>query len=135
MKKFFCVSILCAGLLLGFTGCNKKAENDVKKGSSNQCDGVPQLITTKDEQKIYSYCVRDYSFDINGEKVDLRDYIKNNDNAIDNIIGTLKVKDVFDDGGTTIYEGQNITLVKCNTLSGDTDVYIEASGLYKNFCE
>lgn len=135
MKKYIYVSLLCAGLLIGFTGCGKKTENEAKNAASKQCDGVPQLMATSGNHKVYSYCLDNFSYVINGEKVDLRDYMDNNDNAVDNIIKTLKVRDMYDDGGTTIYEGQNITLVKCNTLSGDTDVYIEASGLYKNFCE
>lgn len=132
MKKVIYTSMLCAGLLFTFTGCDKKENKPV---ASNQCDGVPQLMATIGDKNVYSYCVTDFSFDMNGSKVDLRDYIKNTDNAIDNIIGTLKVKNTLDDGGTTIYEGKNITLVKCNTLSGDKDVYIEASGLYETFCK
>ena len=44
--------------------------------------------------------------------------------AIDKIIDTLELKETYYDGGTKLYKGENLTLVKCNTLAGNKDVYI-----------
>ena len=132
MKKIICVGMLCACLL--FTGCNKKEET--KPAASKQCDGEPQLMATAGNHKVYSYCLTDFSYTINGEKVDLRDYLANTDNSVENIIGTLKAKDTWDDGGSTLYTGNGISLVECFPLSinKDGNIYISPAELTPYFC-
>lgn len=136
MKKAICVSLLCTGLLLGFTGCGKKSETEANNAASKQCDGVPQLMATSGNHKVYSYCLDNFSYEINGEKVDLRDYMDNNENAVENIINTLEFKEGWDDGGSKLYSGNGISLVECFPLSQDKsgNVYISPEELEPYFC-
>lgn len=100
------------------------------------CEYKPKLLLTKDNIDIYTYCLDDTTINMNGEKVDIKNYIENNDSAIDNIISTLNLEDVFKDGGTTIYKG-DITLIRCNTLDGNRDIYIGNKDMKfkSNFCQ
>ena len=48
------------------------------------------------------------------------------DNSIEEIVRYLEKKEIYKDGGSTVYRSKeyDITLVKCNNMSGNKDVYI-----------
>ncbi len=61
------------------------------------------------------------------------------DRSIKDLTNKLEKTAALEDGGTTIYkdEDKNITIIACNTLNGNRDVYIGEYQLYykENMCK
>lgn len=129
MKKIFG---LC-GIFILLSGCGRNYS--ISFQNQNECN-KPQLLLTKNDKNIYTYCPENTKVKINKKEIELKKYIEDNDEAIDKIIKTLELEDIFSDGGTQIYKG-DITLIKCNTLDGNKDIYIGNKNLkFKpNFCK
>jgi len=135
MKKKIIYLIL---MLICITGCNKNDSIlDITFSNIDDCNRKPQLLIGKDNINIYTYCINNIKVNTSNKQINLKEYLANNDNSIENIIKTLILDDVIYDGGTKIYKGNNITLIKCNTLEGNKDIYIGNSDMkYKsNFCK
>lgn len=119
---------------------SKKIETD----ESNICD-KEELYYTGDGYNIYTYCIKSIILDDGKEKLELKDIIKDNNNIIDGIINELIPKDTLKDGGTTIYKdsmtknftNNGLTVIKCNTLSGNRDIYIgpDSMEFEEHFCK
>lgn len=66
----------------------------------------------------------------NKNQTSLRKYIINStesmDKSIENITNLLNKQSILKDGGTIIFKNndKNITLIKCNTIDGNKDIYI-----------
>ena len=66
----------------------------------------------------------------NGVKHRLKDYISNTyqtvDDSIKHLTDIMELVDIYRDGGTTLYkkEEYDITIVKCNTIDGNKNIYI-----------
>jgi hypothetical protein len=103
---------------------------------TDNCNNKAKLIYTDGDRNIYTYCLDSVMIESGNHKIDLKDYIDNNDKATNEIISSLKLKDSLFDGGTQIYKG-NITLIKCNSLDGNKDIYIGNKDMIKkeNFCK
>lgn len=135
MKKEI-VTILITGItILGITGCGSKTDFQIEYQTQNECN-KPELLMSKEERNIYTYCLENTTIKINDEKTELKSYIEENSDAINQIISTLKLEDTLMDGGTQIYKG-DITLIKCNTLDGNQDIYIGNKNMEfkQNFCK
>ncbi len=71
-----------------------------------------------------------------GRKMSFKDYAnglnKTLDRSIKDLTNKLEKTAALDDGGTTIYKDKdkNITIIACNTLDGNRDVYIGDYALY-----
>ena len=122
--------------VMTLSGCNNKITN-VETKRLNTCNNKPQLLLTKEDKNVYTYCLEDTKINIDKKTYNLKEYIKNNDNAIEKIIATLKHFSTLYDGGTKIYKSDTITLVKCNTIEGNKDIYIgnENMEFKENFCK
>ena len=78
-----------------------------------------------------------------GRKMTFKDYAnglnKTLDRSIKDLTNKLEKTAALDDGGTTIYKNRdkNITIIACNTLDGNRDVYIGDFQLYykENMCK
>ena len=123
-------------MLIGLTGCQGNI-TEVSSNTNNECNHKAQLLVEQKDRKIYTYCLNDVTIKINDKEENLKNFIETDDKAIDKIIDTLEFEDVFLDGGTKIYRGDNLTLVKCNTLDGNRDVYIGNQNMKfkENFCD
>ncbi len=135
MKKTILKTLLCVGIILSLVGC--KNNQEILGENSLDCNNKPKLLLEQAENKIYTYCLDNPKIIIDNKEQELMEYIKNNDDAIDKIINTLEFESSFSDGGTKIYRGKNITLIKCNTLDGNRDIYIgdEKLEFKQNFCD
>ncbi len=56
------------------------------------------------------------------------------DDAIESLTENMNIKGLIKDGGTTIYQKNNLTIIRCNTIDGNKDVYI-GSKLETNYCK
>lgn len=135
MKKY--MGIILVGIcLIGLTGCQNKI-TDVSSNMDDNCNHKAQLLVEQKDKKIYTYCLDDVTIKINDKEENLKDFIKKEDKAIDKIIDTLELKDSYLDGGTKLYKGESLTLVKCNTLDGNRDIFIGNQNMKfkQNFCD
>ena len=135
MKKKIIYLIL---MLFCVTGCNKNDSiSDIVFSKLDDCNNKPQLLMEKEDINIYTYCINDVMVNVNKKQFNLKEYINSNENSIEKILETLNKEDVAYDGGTTIYKGNNITLIKCNTVDGIKDIYIGDSNMKhkENFCK
>lgn len=135
MKKIVLTILLCGIMLLVITGCNLKNDFNIEYKNQNECT-KPKLLLSKDDGNIYTYCLENTTIEIKDKKIELKSYIEDNKNAINEIIGMLNLEDILMDGGTQIYKG-DITLIKCNTLDGNKDIYIGNNNMKfkQNFCK
>lgn len=133
MKIFKFFIVIC--LIIFLCSCN----NCIKFSFNNidNCVNKAQFLLELDGRKIYTYCINDVNVIHNGVKEKLESFILNDNNSIDEIISSLKLKDVLSDGGTKIYSGGNISFIKCNTLDGNRDIYIGNNSMKfkSNFCD
>lgn len=142
MKKTIVYLIL---MLIFITGCNKNnAISDITFSNIDDCNRKPELLMTKDNINIYTYCINNIKVNVNNKLIDLKSYIKKNKNAIENIIEFLPFK-TFETETVTNYAGERfeidkngtLALLKCHTYDGNEDVYIGniKMGYKNNFCK
>lgn len=142
MKKTIVYLIL---MLILITGCNKNnAISDITFSNIDDCNRKPELLMTKDNINIYTYCINNIKVNVNNKLIDLKSYIKKNKNAIENIIEFLPFK-TFETETVTNYAGERfeidkngtLALLKCHTYDGNEDVYIGniKMGYKNNFCK
>ncbi len=124
-NKIYLILIITLTLLIG--GCfNKKVETkDVKCGI--------ELLLKEKTRNIYTYCFGKDTVKIDNKKYNLSDYIQENSDTLDKLMELMIHEDDLDDGGTIIYKGDNFHIIKCHTLNGNNDIYIE--GERKEFKE
>lgn len=119
-------------------------EYKIEVDETNLCD-KEQLYYEGNDYNIYTYCLNSINIHDGNEVKSLSDIISKNNDIIDKIISELIPKDTIYDGGTTIYKdggtkkitSNGITIIKCNTLDGNRDIYIGADSLefQDNFCK
>ena len=128
--------LLFGVLVICLTGCGNNISNIISN-TNKECNNKAELLVEQKDRKIYTYCLNDTIIKINDKEENLKNFIETDDRAIDKIIDTLKLKDSFSDGGTKLYKGENLTLIKCNTLDGNRDIYIGDRNMKfkQNFCD
>lgn len=136
MKNIFKKIILGFILIISLSGCEKEITN-INYKTIDECSNKPELLLNDSEINIYTYCLNDMNVNVGETTLKLDEYISSNDNWFENIISKLDNVDTIYDGGTKIYKGDNITVIKCNTLDGNKDVYIGNEDLEfkQNFCK
>lgn len=89
-----------------------------------------------EERKLYLICIDNIELYNGNSSIMLDDYLKSDNGNLTYVIDNLKEKIEFssnlEDGGTKIYNNKKstkdikggITLVICNTLNGNNDIYI-----------
>ena len=128
--------ILGGILLIGLTGC-QNGITGISSNTNNECNHKASLLIEKDNRKIYTYCLNDITIKLNNQEKNLKTFIEENNDAIDSIIDTLELEGTLMDGGTKVYKGESLTLVQCNKLDGNRDVYIGDQNMEfkENFCD
>ena len=128
--------ILGGALVIFLTGCQNEITG-ISANTNNECNHKASLLVEKDNRKIYTYCLNDTTIKLNDKEINLKTYIEENNDAIDRIVDTLELDGTLMDGGTKIYKGENLTVVKCNKLDGNRDVYIGNQNMKfkENFCD
>lgn len=100
-------------------------------------------ILDKSESNKYNYNIYSYKgtvgIIINGEKMSLREALLNDKITIDKILEKAEkdakedrtiLRSVYMDGGSRVYIYNDYTILKCNTISGDKDLYIGVPSMY-----
>lgn len=122
--------------LICLTGCQDNV-TDIRLNMNNDCNNKARLILKQKDRNIYTYCLDNMKIIIGDKEENLKTFIETDDKAIDKIIDTLELEEIYLDGGTKLYKGDNLTLVKCHTLDGNKDVYIGDQNMEfkQNFCD
>ena len=149
---FFTAVIAIPLFIGGFLGYTLKEE----KGTSIVMPpNKPSIITTEsancvlekylelDNYNIYAYCLDDLMLFQDDDLIDLKHKIQDDEKYLDELINGLKLAAELNDGGTKIYEDADnytdngLTLIKCNTLDGNRDIYIGPKDMeyQESFCK
>lgn len=139
-KTITIIVIIC--LCLGFALIFTKNNDNITIKETKNCDKLPKLYYTFQNQKIYTYCLDSIMINDKDKKQELKDYMKEDPTIIEKIIEQMKQKDIYKDGGTKKYTNHTITVIKCNKIMGsghqrNTDIYIgnRMMGYEEGFCE
>ncbi len=119
-----------------FIGSNDIDSIDTIK--AKKCNNEAKLYYTEANINIYTYCLDSIKITDHYNSFELKDYLKTNTNAIDDIISKFTDNNTnsYDDGGTILYNGDEFNLLKCHTISGNNDIYIgdKNMGYLNDFC-
>lgn len=151
MKK---IIILILTIIL-LTGCNEKKLNNEETINQNNgdhfnisiketrdCTNTLTKYYEKGNRKIYLSCLDEvYLISETIKENTLNHYFQNTnkpyDEVIKNLVKNIDNVDYYSDGGTKEYKTDNYTILVCNTLDGNKDIYIGNKNLrYKsNYCK
>ncbi len=132
-KAFFIIGIIIfvasVASLIIFKSYNKVDRLD-GKALSNDCG--EEIYYDNNGQRIYSYCLENIEFD-GKELNDLLDGGLN----IDDLFKDLEKEEIYKDGGSILYRGEKLSILQCNTIEGNNDIYIGTRNMkYENqFCK
>lgn len=107
---------------------------------NNNCV-TPKKYYTDEDRDVYLLCFDEITLVKDDINMSLKYYFQNInqtfENSIQDIIDELKLYSMLKDGGTKIYKNEDITLILCNTLDGNKDIYLGNSDIeYKqNYCK
>ena len=111
--------------------------DQLKITKTNNCSNQLTEYYQHDERKVYLVCLDD----INLDGTPLKDYFSKTyqtfDDSINNLIDDMELVDTYKDGGTKLYKSATFSLLKCNTIEGNTDIYIGDTNLeyQENYCK
>lgn len=118
--------------------CQVKEQNNytIETVESKNCDNKAKLYTRLNNVNIYTYCLDSILINDNKNKVELKDYLKEHETIIEEIINKLSIIDVDSYGGSKLYKSNTFTLLKCNNLD-NKDIYIgfKEMNYEDNFCK
>ena len=133
--------VISISLFIGsFLGYNLTKDNEVNIIVPEK--NIPTIITveateckTKNyielkDYNVYTYCLDHLTLFENNNLVELKNYVPDKPEFITELISNLELETELDDGGTKIYKDKTdytnagLTLIKCNTLDGNKDIYI-----------
>ncbi|HBA38134.1 MAG TPA: hypothetical protein DCY94_05385 [Firmicutes bacterium] len=141
-RKIVIILVLVSCTLIGFIS-GRFLRSDVKCEKA-KCDSVypsEKVEVKSDRLEIYHEQDRRfiYTKGIDEIKYDGRELIYYDDvfDAVDKLKLGLKKVDTYKDGGSIMYKGKDISLLACNTLEGNRDVFIGDGQLQyeENFCK
>jgi len=136
LKKILGILSICFLVI----GCEKELTNGntgvyISNGyemvlkQKDNCSNEVNEYVDMNGRKVYLVCIDEIDLMIDNKVIMTLEYHFTNvnqtfDTSINEITGNLEVYDILKDGGTTIYKNDNLTVIKCNTLSGNQDIYI-----------
>lgn len=127
---FMCFILIgCNNTTLIDTGVVLSSNLEMVLTKKDNCSNYINEYYKRDGRKVYLICLDEINLKANDEYVmSLKDFFTNVnqsfENSINEITANLKVDDILKDGGTIIYRNENLTVIKCNTLEGNKDIYI-----------
>lgn len=106
----------------------KKNFNIVIEEESN-CNLKLNEYYKKDNRTIFTSCLNEINIENEENKQITLKYHLDNINqfferSINQLVSDANVDNILKDGGTTIYKKDNYTIILCNTIDGNRDIYI-----------
>ncbi len=134
-----------------FTGKKTKPDNDTKNLGlietieTKECNKIPVLYYAGSEFNIYTYCLDEVYYQKDDTKEELRYILNGRYDEFTALFNKLGKQDNYEDGGTILYRDGGSTLIsnnglsilKCHTTEGNTDIYIGSKdmGYEEGFCK
>lgn len=101
-----------------------------------------KLYYQDDDKNVYLYCLNSIKVKEGGNLLELKNYIQDYPNELENMIKEMTVIATFYDGGSILYRDdgklseKGFSILKCSTIEGNKDIYIGSRDMqYENgFC-
>lgn len=142
-RNLVIIIIIVVCLIIGITWTlTKNAEEKIESSKSFEIHFTvdnslkENKIISKDEMNLYDYDIYEYNgianVTIDGITYSLQEAIKNNKITVEEILdkakkdeekGNIQIEQYLD-GGSIICKYPKYNIIKCNTLSGNKDLYI-----------
>ncbi len=134
MKKM----VMLLSLVFILTGCRQEAKFETKiiiddkyelfVNEEKNCTNTLKEYYKYGNQKLFLVCFNEIYLKSDKSEMTLKKYIKKSSNtleaSIDKIIKQLEPSGALLDGGSVEYKNDSITIIKCNTLDNNNDIYI-----------
>ncbi len=116
----------------------------VKTKVTKVCNNKAKYYTEINNRKIYLYCLDEINIIDKTGTFTLKEKINNKENVIIEIMNTIDFIDTYKDGGSRMYRdngtkgftNNGLSIISCNTIEGNKDIYIgpKTMGYENNFC-
>lgn len=116
---------------------SQQDNQQIKITKTKECDNQVIEYYQFEEQKVYLVCLDEITID----GATLKDYFSKTyqtfNDSINSLINNMKLIDTYKDGGTKLYKNDTISIIKCNTIDGNKDIYIGDTNLeyQENYCK
>lgn len=117
-------------------------EETIEIVEKENCKENAEFYIKINNQYIYTYCLESIQIKKENQQIELKEYWKDNPNALEKMIDSNhKDTTIYKDGGTIRFKSQGLTMIKCHKELDDafynTDIYIGPETMeYQNgFCE
>ena len=116
---------------------SQQDNQQIKITKTKECDNQVIEYYQYEEQKVYLVCLDDIKLN----DVTLKDYFSKTyqtfNDSINSLINNMELIDTYKDGGTKLYKNDTISIIKCNTIDGNKDIYIGDINLeyQENYCK
>ncbi len=116
---------------------SQQDNQQIKITKTNDCDNQVIKYYQFEEQKVYLVCLDEITID----DATLKDYFSKTyqtfNDSINSLINNMELIDIYKDGGTRLYKNDTISIIKCNTIDGNKDIYIGDINLeyQENYCK
>ena len=116
---------------------SQQDNQQIKITKTKECDNQVIEYYQYEEQKVYLVCLDDIKLN----DVTLKDYFSKTyqtfNDSINSLINNMELIDTYKDGGTKLYKNDTISIIKCNTIDGNKDIYISDINLeyQENYCK
>lgn len=116
---------------------SQQDNQQIKITKTKECDNQVIEYYQFEEQKVYLVCLDEITID----DATLKDYFSKTyqtfNDSINSLINNMKLIDTYKDGGTKLYKNDTISIIKCNTIDGNKDIYIGDINLeyQENYCK
>ena len=120
-----------------FVQGSQQDNHQIKITKTKDCDNQVIEYYQYEEQKVYLVCLDDIKLN----DVTLKDYFSKTyqtfNDSINSLINNMELIDTYKDGGTKLYKNDTISIIKCNTIDGNKDIYIGDINLeyQENYCK
>lgn len=135
--SFIVIFLLILSLILNNHNINIQSPSlKIEYSKKINCQEKEELIK-EDNYKIYTYCIDNLYINKNNKLIEFKEYYQEHKDIIDKLIKKDKNPLYYKDGGSIKYIVDNISIIKCHTLTGNEDIYIGDKNLkYEdNFCQ
>lgn len=120
---------MSSALLIRQNSMEKKKEYRYETTPLASCEKEKMYYSMNDKD-IYLYCLNTIKVHDDNNLLELKNYLPNHPNELDEIIKKMKIVEEYEDGGSILYQDDGklsengFAILKCSTLDGSRDIYI-----------
>lgn len=133
---------MSSALLIRQNSKEKKTEYRYETTPLTSCEKETLYYSMKDKN-VYLYCLNSIKVHDGNNLLELKNYLSNHSNELDEIIKEMKIVGEYEDGGSILYQDDGklsengFAMLKCSTIEGSKDIYIGPKNMkFENrFCQ